>query len=113
MQRREFVAFLTGAALAGPRTAFAQSSKVYRLGTLTAVAPISEKSPPGAVLLQVLEQRGYTLGKNLVLDARSTAGQVSKLPEVVRAMKADKGTAYGSTTAWKAASDSCSCSAFG
>jgi putative ABC transport system substrate-binding protein len=90
MHLREFVAFLTGAALAGPSTAFAQSSKVYRLGTLTAVAPISEKSPPGAVLLQVLEQRGYTLGKNLVLDARSTAGQVSKLPEVVRAMKADK-----------------------
>ena len=89
MQRREFVAFLAGATLAGSRTAFAQSSKVYRLGTLTAVAPISEKSPPGAVLLQVLEQRGYTLGKNLVLDARSTAGQVSKLPEVVRAMKAD------------------------
>jgi len=90
MRRREFISLLTGAAIAGPRTTIAQSSKVYRLGTLTAVAPISEKSPPGAVLLQVLEQRGYTLGKNLVLDARSTAGQVSKLPEVVRAMKADK-----------------------
>ena len=38
----------------------------------------------------MLEQRGYTLGKNLVLDARSATGQVSKLPEVVRAMKADK-----------------------
>src|SRR5712671_4833597 len=90
MRRREFISLLTGAVIAGPRTAIAQSSKVYRLGTLTAVAPINEKSPPGAVLLQVLEQRGYTLGKNLVLDARSTAGQVNKLPEVVRAMKADK-----------------------
>lgn len=90
MRRREFISLLTGAAIAGPRSAIAQSAKVYRLGTLTAIAPISEKSPPGAVLLQVLEQRGYTLGKNLVLDARSTAGQVSKLPEVVRAMKADK-----------------------
>lgn len=90
MRRREFVSLLTGAAIAGPRTAAAQSSKVYRLGTLTAVAAINEKSPNGALLLQVLEQRGYKLGKNLVLDARSTAGEVSKLPEVVRAMKAAK-----------------------
>jgi len=91
MQRREFVALLTGTALAGPRTAFAQStSKVYRLGTLNAIAPIYEKSPNGATILRVLEQRGYTLGKNLSLDARAAMSQVSKLPELVRAMKADK-----------------------
>ncbi len=90
MQRREFMALLTGAAL-GPRVAFAQSSsKVYRLGTLNAVAPINEKSQNGATLLHVLEQRGYVLGKNLSLDARAAMSQVSKLPELVRAMKADK-----------------------
>ena len=72
MQRREFMALLTGAALGGPRVAFAQSSsKVYRLGTLNAVAPINEKSLNGATLLHVLEQRGYVLGKNLSLDARA------------------------------------------
>ena len=72
MKRREFIALLTGAALGGPRAAFAQSSsKVYRLGTLNAVAPINEKSPNGATLLRVLEQRGYILGKNLSLDARA------------------------------------------
>jgi putative ABC transport system substrate-binding protein len=90
MRRRKFITLLAGAAIARPRVAIAQSSKVYRLGTLTAVAPISEKSPAGAVLLKVLEQRGYILGQNLVLDARSTSGQVGKLPEMVRAMKADK-----------------------
>ncbi len=72
MQRREFMALLTGAALGGPRVAFAQSpSKVYRLGTLNAVAPINEKSQNGATPLHVLEQRGYVLGKNLSLDARA------------------------------------------
>jgi hypothetical protein len=72
MQRRDFMALLTGAALGGPRAAFAQSSsKVYRLGTLTAAAPINEKTPTGATLSRVLEQRGYTLGKTF----RSTHGQ--------------------------------------
>ena len=52
------MALLTGAALGGPRAAFAQSSsKVYRLGTLNAIAPIDEKSPNGATILRVLEQR--------------------------------------------------------
>lgn len=91
MQRREFIALLTAAALGSPRVAAAQSSsKVYRLGTLNAVAPVNEKSQNGATLLRVLEQRGYVLGKNLSLDARAAMSQVSKLPELVRAMKADK-----------------------
>jgi putative ABC transport system substrate-binding protein len=90
MLRREFITLIGTTAIAGPRTAIAQSSKIYRLGTLNAAALINEKSPNGATLLRALEQRGYTLGKNLVLDARSAAGQVSKLPELVRAMKADR-----------------------
>jgi putative ABC transport system substrate-binding protein len=89
MQRREFMTLLAGAALGAPRTALAQSSsKVYRLGTLTAAAPINEKTPTGATLLRVLEQRGYTIGKNLSLDARAAMGHVSKLPELVRGLKA-------------------------
>lgn len=89
MKRREFFSLLAGA-IAAPHVASAQSSKVYRLGTLTPAAPITEKSPFGTVLLQGLEQRGYALGKNLALDARGAGGQVGKLPELVRAMKADK-----------------------
>jgi putative ABC transport system substrate-binding protein len=90
MRRREFIALFAGAAIAAPRAAFAQSSsKVYRLGTLSPAAPITEKSPFGTILLQGLEQRGYTLGQNLAFDARGAMGQVSKLPELVRGLKAD------------------------
>lgn len=89
MKRREFISVLAGA-IAAPHVASAQSSKVFHLGTLTPAAPITEKSPFGVVLLQGLEQRGYTLGKNLAWDARAAGGQVGKLPELVRAMKADK-----------------------
>ncbi len=90
MRRRDFIKLLAGSAAAGPYAASAQpSSKVFRLGTLTPGAPLGENSPLGAILLKGLEQRGYTLGKNLAFDARGAGGQVSKLGEIIRAMKAD------------------------
>ena len=91
MLRRDFISALFGVAIVGPRTAMAQDlSKVFRLGTLTPGAPLDAKTPLGTILLKRLEQQGYTLGKNLTFDARGGAGQVSKLGEIVRAMKADK-----------------------
>ena len=91
MLRRDFISVLAGAAIAGSRNAMAQtSSRVFRLGTLTPGAPLDEKTPLGAILLKGMEQQGYTLGKNLTFDARGAAGQVSKLGEIVRAMKVDK-----------------------
>jgi putative tryptophan/tyrosine transport system substrate-binding protein len=88
IRRREFLIAAAGAALAGPRAAFAQSSnKVLRLGTLTAGAPFDEKSPTGATLLKALERRGYAVGKNLTFTARGVSGQVNKLGEIIRDMK--------------------------
>ena len=89
MKRREFVTLLGSAAIAAPHIAFGQSEKVYRLGSLTPGLPVADKSPLGTVLLKELEQRGYVVGKNLIYDARGAAGQVAKLPEIVRSMKAD------------------------
>ncbi len=91
MRRRDFISFLTGAAIAGPRAGFAQtSSKVFRLGTLVPGPPLDEKTPLGMFLLKALEQNGYTLGKNLSLEAHGAAGQVSKLGEIVSTMKANQ-----------------------
>jgi hypothetical protein len=42
------------------------------------------------ILLKKLEQHGYTLGKNLAFEARGAGGQVGKLGEIVRAMKANQ-----------------------
>ena len=47
-------------------------------------------SPLGAFLLKALEQRGYVISKNLTFEARASAGQVNKLGELIRAMKADR-----------------------
>jgi putative ABC transport system substrate-binding protein len=91
MRRRQFVSLLVGAAIYGPRAVLAQSSsKVFRLGTLTPGLPLDEKSPLGSTLLKALEGHGYTLDKNLSFKARGAAGQVSKLGEIVRDMKADQ-----------------------
>jgi putative tryptophan/tyrosine transport system substrate-binding protein len=91
IQRREFITLLGGAAIAGPRAAIAQApSKVFRLGTLTPGPPIDEKNPLGAILLKALEQHGYALGKNLSLEARGAGGEVGKLGELVRGLKANK-----------------------
>lgn len=98
MKRRDFLTrggMLAGAAALGgaaawPRPARSQPAKIHRLGTLTPVAPIDEKSPLGSILLKQLAQQGYVIGQNLALDARGVAGQVNKLGETVRAMKADQ-----------------------
>ena len=91
MLRRDFISLLGGAVIAGPRRAIAQTqSKVYRVGTLLPGPPLDEKSPLGVVLLKKLEQHGYALGKNLAFEAHGAGGQVGKLGEIVRAMKADQ-----------------------
>jgi putative ABC transport system substrate-binding protein len=91
MKRRDVLKLLAGTAIAVPRAAGAQtSSQIFHLGTLTPGAPLDEKSPLGAFLLKALEQRGYVVGKNLTFEARTTAGQVNKLGETIRAMKADR-----------------------
>src|SRR5260370_744635 len=109
MRRRAFISLVTGAVVAGPSAAIAQSSsKVFRLGTLTPGAPLDEKSPLGATLLQAMEPHGYTLGKNLSLEARGAAGQVGKLGEIVRGMQANNvdvivSVSYPATLACKVA----------
>ena len=91
MRRRQFISLFAGAAICGPRAVLAQSSpKVFHLGTLTPGLPLDEKSPLGSTLLKALEGHGYTLDKNLSFKARGAAGQVSKLGEIVRDMKADQ-----------------------
>jgi putative tryptophan/tyrosine transport system substrate-binding protein len=89
MLRRDFISFLAGTLVACSRVGIAQTqSKVYRVGTLLPGPPVDEKSPLGAILLQQLEQHGYTLGKNLAFEARGAGGQTSKLGAIVRDMKA-------------------------
>jgi hypothetical protein len=76
MKRREFITLLGGAA-AWPRAAIAQtSSKVYRVGLLSALAPPSDTSPFIAPLIRSLDKFGYVLGRNLVFERRGAEGNL-------------------------------------
>jgi putative tryptophan/tyrosine transport system substrate-binding protein len=89
MRRRDFVALLTGAAVAGPRAALAQSPpKVFRLGTLTVGPPIPPTQGTGKMLIDGLAQRGFKLGDNLAYEARGAAGKVAQSPNLMRELKA-------------------------
>ena len=48
MKRREFIALLGGLAVAAPRATFAQTGKVFRLGTLTVGPPMPPTADGGA-----------------------------------------------------------------
>jgi putative ABC transport system substrate-binding protein len=90
MKRREFITFIAGATVFGPRVSLAQPAKVFRLGTLGPGAPFNDKSPYGSILIRVLADHGYTLGQNLAFESYGALGQVSKLPGILQEMKANK-----------------------
>jgi len=93
MQRREFITLLGSAAASSvcwPRAASAQTTSIFRLGTLGPRDPFDDKSPFGSILIRVLAQRGYTLGQNLAFDARGAMGDMHRVPQLLQEMKADK-----------------------
>jgi putative tryptophan/tyrosine transport system substrate-binding protein len=89
MKRRQFLAMLGGAVLVCPEAAFAQTAgRTYRLGTLHPVAPMTDVSPFGKILVKTLAQHGYILGQNLTYDARSSMGDNAKIPGLLQELKA-------------------------
>ncbi|MFI5002679.1 MAG: ABC transporter substrate-binding protein [Reyranellales bacterium] len=89
MRRRTLISVLAGSAIAAPRVATAQTpARVFHLGTLTPGLPLGVDSPSAKVLLGVLAQRGYTVGRNLTYEARASGGQNAKLPLLLQEFKA-------------------------
>jgi hypothetical protein len=80
MKRREFITLLGGIVIATPRRVVAQTSKIYRVGTLTVGPPIPPTAGTGKFLIDGLAQRGFTLGQNLAYEARGAAGKVTRRP---------------------------------
>src|SRR3712207_1728547 len=82
MRRREFIAVLSGAAVAWPFAAYAQQPALARIGLLLP----REWTPGGArdSIIQSLAERGYVDGKTAKIDGRSAGGQLERLPELAR-----------------------------
>lgn len=89
MKRREFMAVLGGAALAGLREGKAETpGRVYHLGTLSSALPMTTATPLGKALIKALSDLGYVVGQNLTVDARGATGNVAKIPSLLQELKA-------------------------
>ena len=88
MPRRTFMAVVSGGLLAAPLAAEAQQAgKVYRVGLIFSVAPVSEMAAPvhrnAREFIHALRALGYVEGKNLILELRSLEGRFERASEVV------------------------------
>jgi putative ABC transport system substrate-binding protein len=80
MQRREFITFLGGAAVAWPLTARAQQAdRMRRVGVLlNFTADDREAQAQNLAFVQGLQQLGWTDGRNIQIDTRWTAGDAAR-----------------------------------
>ena len=91
MKRRNFLAGVGSALLAGPLAIRAQAKTdrpTYRLGTVDPVVAMTDTSPLGKLLVAGLADRGYAVGQNLVIEARGAAGDVGRIPALLQELKA-------------------------
>src|SRR5829696_8939630 len=88
MRRRTLISLLGGAAIT-PAVVSAQA-RTWRLGLLTAARPLDPGAPPAKFLLDVLAQRGYRLGENLIVTSGGAGGQKARLPALVQEFKAER-----------------------
>jgi putative ABC transport system substrate-binding protein len=79
MRRREFITLLGGAAVAWPLAARAQQpERLRRIGVLmTTAADNAEGQARIAAFVQVLQQLGWTDGRNMRIDTRWSGGYYS------------------------------------
>jgi putative ABC transport system substrate-binding protein len=80
VKRRQFITLLGGAAAAWPIAVRAQGERVRRIGVLmytTADEPASQARI--AALQQGLQQAGWSVGRNLRIDTRWSAGDAARL----------------------------------
>jgi putative ABC transport system substrate-binding protein len=90
VDRRAFLATLTGVLLSAPRAATAQPvGKVYRVGLIFPSPPVSEMAGPEPVnfaaraFVRGLRTLGYVEGRNPILERRSAEGIFERFAPIV------------------------------
>ena len=82
MDRRAFLATLTGGLLAAPLAAEAQSAgRVYRIGIISPTSLFPEH--PSHAFRQALRELGYVEGQNVIIEQRFAEGQAERFPELL------------------------------
>src|SRR6266702_2943708 len=89
MERRTFMAMLTGGIVVAPFAAEAQqAAKIARIGWLT----VNQAANPHLkeAFLQGLRDLGYVEGRNLVIEYRNAEGKLERLPALAAELLALK-----------------------
>jgi len=99
MRRRDFIAFISGAAIAWPMSLRAQqTAKSSHVGYLALAG-----DEDAALVKQRLEELGYHEGKNLAFDFRTAEGRLERLDELAAKLVASRPdvivTGFGTETA--------------
>jgi putative tryptophan/tyrosine transport system substrate-binding protein len=81
MRRRDLIALFGGAA-ALPLAARAQAPAIPRIGYIW-IGARGTDGASGAGLRQGLAERGYVIGKNLILEERYADGDIEKVPALI------------------------------
>ena len=80
MRRRDFLGVLGGAVVAWPLAARAQGDRMRRIGVLMHVAADdAEAQLRHAAFLQGLQDAGWSVGRNVQIDARWSSGDIPRL----------------------------------
>ena len=109
--RRRILAALGSGALVAPRIAFGQQQKIHRIGYLASDPDPRKHSQTFRAFLSGLAELGWIEGKNVEVQARTSAGRDDAFPQLVAELlsaKVDILVTGGSaaTRAAKAATDS-------
>jgi putative ABC transport system substrate-binding protein len=88
IERRTFMALVSGGLLAAPLAAEAQQTRVYRVGVLLQGVPL----PPGTQYMsqRMLHDLGYVEGRNLVFDRRYAEGKNERFASLAAELVAAK-----------------------
>jgi putative tryptophan/tyrosine transport system substrate-binding protein len=89
VRRRELLLGLLGAVALEPHARGQPAERVYRVGWL-AISDDQRARANQQAFLEVLQQRGYTIGHNLEFNVRSANGEPRRFPELVRELIALK-----------------------
>src|ERR1700726_2727709 len=81
MRRREFITLLSGSAFTWPLVVRAQQRAIPRIGYIWSGTPGAEMSIAG--LRQGLTDRGYVVGRNLMIEERYAQGNPERVPALV------------------------------
>jgi putative ABC transport system substrate-binding protein len=90
MDRRAFLHVLATLAAAAPRTAWAQPSRVARLGFLTPGPALAATDLRVAAMTGALAEHGYVVGRNLAIEQRAAVGRTHDLPRLAQELAAAK-----------------------